>query len=110
MDVLDLIKPFAALLVAKLPILGVIAANGVAAMVAVGLLIEIVEAVAAVTANKKDDAVAAKIKVIKDKVLMVLEIIPHMNIPVVAAIVSASKALAKALAIVKAMIAAAKDK
>lgn len=110
MDVLEILKPFAAILVAKLPLFGVIAANGIAAMIAVGLLCEVVEVIAAATATKKDDEAVAKIKAIKDKVLVVLEVLPHVNVPVVGAFKVISKFLGKALAVVKAIVGVIKDK
>lgn len=107
-SILEFLKPLAAFIVAKVPVLGVIAANGVAAMIAVGLFAEIVEVVALLTASKKDDEIAAKIKKVKDKVLVVLEMLPHVNVPVVGFILGASKFLGKALEIIKAIVSAIK--
>lgn len=109
-SILQFLAPIAAFLVSKVPVLGTIAANGVGAMIAVGLIAEIVEIVAAITATKKDDVVAAKIKAVKDKVLAVLEIFPHVNLPVAAILIAAIKALGKAKDIIAAIIAAVKNK
>ena len=107
-SILLFLKPIAEFLALKVPVVGAIAANGLAALLAIGILIEIVEAVALITKTSKDDEFVAKAKKVKDKFIAVLEIFPHVNLPIVAAIVKLSAFLVKALAVIKALIGALK--
>jgi hypothetical protein len=106
--ILSFLKPIAEIIAMKVPALSMYSAQGIAALIAVGLLVEIFELIASYTASKADDELAVKIKKIREKVLAVLEIIPHANIPVASFIMKATKFLAKVLKIGKAASDAAK--
>lgn len=105
MEYLAMVAQF---LIAKFPMLAAYGANALAVCMGVGLLIEGAEVVAALTASKKDDAAVAKIKAIKDKVIAVLEIIPHANIPVAPVILKVLAAVGKGVSVLKAAIGAFK--
>lgn len=105
-DLLKMILPF----LSNIKFLGELTAHALALLVGMGLIIECVELIAAMTASKKDDAAVAKIKAIKDKVIAVLEIIPHANIPVASGILKLLAWIRKGAAVLKAMLLAMKDK
>jgi hypothetical protein len=108
-QILDFLKPFAAFLAQKVPVLSAIAANGLAGLIAVGLLIEVVEVIASLTATSKDDALVAKAKALRDKIVPILEIFPHMNIPVAAGLGKFANVLKKVLGGLKGLIKGVKD-
>jgi hypothetical protein len=107
---MEYLKPIFEFIVMKFPVAGVVVANAFAISVAVSVLIEIVELIALWTPTKKDDEALAKAKPIKDKVIAVLELFPHVNIPAAAIIVKIAEVLKKVLKIGKAASDAAKDK
>jgi hypothetical protein len=106
---MELIQMIAAVLVAKLPVLGEIGANALAICLAMNLVIELAEALVALTASVADDAVVAKVKALRNKVLPILEIIPHTNVPVAAGIEKAIRLVAKVVKIAMAALKAAKE-
>lgn len=106
MEYLSMIASF---LVAKFPLLAQYGAQAIAVCMLVGLLIEGVEVVAALTASKKDDEAVAKIKSVKDKVIGVLEVIPHANIPVAPVILKLMAAVGKGVKVLKAAVGAFKE-
>lgn len=70
------------IIVGKLPWIPEVVGYVIVSMVIVSPLIELLEAVSKLTASTKDDELAAKVKSIRDKVLPILEALPHVNIPV----------------------------
>lgn len=94
----SLVKWLLPILANKLPWLPEAAGYIVVSMVLVSPLIELIEAVTKLTASTADDAVAAKIKSIRDKILPILEILPHANIPVAAWMETAVTWIKKAIA------------
>ena len=103
-QIIQIVKPFAEYLAGKIPMLGTIGASGIAICMVVGILIEIVEAVAKLTPTPKDDEAAAKIKKVKDGIIAVLEVIPHANIPIASGLEKAIKLGAKLASAVKGAI------
>lgn len=106
---MEYLQVIATLLVAKLPVLASIGSNALAICLAAGLLIELAEVAAAMTASGKDDAAVAKIKTIKNKVIAVLELFPHANIPVAPVIIKVTAIVAKVAKAAMAAIKAIKD-
>jgi hypothetical protein len=106
MEILQMIWSMA---VQKLPILGIITANTMALLLAVNIVIEAVEAVAALTTSKADDEAVKKIKAIKDKVIAVLEFLPHTNVPLTAGVIVATKWLVKGGKVLAAAVKAWKE-
>jgi hypothetical protein len=96
-----LVKWLLPILANKLPWLPEAMGYVVVSMVIVSPLIELVEAVTKLTASTADDELAAKIKSIRDKVLPILEVLPHANIPVAAWIATAADWIKRALAAIK---------
>jgi hypothetical protein len=82
MDLIAIAKMVLNILASQLPWLKEAGSAVVAVMLLISPLIELVELVASLTAWKGDDALAAKAKLWKDKIIAVLEIFPHVNIPV----------------------------
>lgn len=78
----SLVKWLLPIILNKLPWIPEVVGYVIVSMVIVSPLIELVEAIAKLTASKADDELAAKIKSIRDKVLPILEALPHVNIPV----------------------------
>ncbi|OPZ24608.1 MAG: hypothetical protein BWZ03_00083 [bacterium ADurb.BinA186] len=91
----------AQMLIDKLPVIGIITANGVVLVTGVGVLIEIVEVIAKLTPSQKDDEIVSKAKKIRDKVVPILELIPHVNLPVAPVILKAISLLGKFLKFIK---------
>jgi len=85
----------------KLPWLPEVTGYVIVSMVIVSPLIELIEAITKLTASTADDAVAAKIKSIRDKVLPVLEVLPHVNIPVAAWVSKAAEWIKKLVEVLK---------
>lgn len=105
-ELIKMLLPF----LSQIKILGEITAQTLSVLIGVGLIIECVELIAAMTASKKDDEAVAKIKAIKDKVIAVLEVIPHANIPVAAGILKMLEWIRKGAAVLKAVLSALKNK
>lgn len=70
------------IVVSKLPWLPEAVGYIILSMVIISPLIELLEGISKLTASTKDDELAAKVKSIRDKVLPILEALPHVNIPV----------------------------
>ena len=94
------------------PILGFLAANygGVALALGyvvlfgiplVSILIELMDFIVALSVSKADDAVAAKIDAAWAKILPILEVLPHANIPISATLQMILSYSAKGLAALK---------
>jgi hypothetical protein len=80
-----------------IPGLSIGLAYGVAAMGIVSVLIEIVEIIAKLTPSEKDDLAVAKAKKVKDMVISVLEIFPHVNLPIAPIVLKIGSVLGKIL-------------
>lgn len=90
------------MVISKLPWLPEVVGYIIVSMVIVSPLIELLEAAAKLTEKTtKDDEVVAKIKSIRDKVLPVLEALPHVNIPVVAIVAKIAEWIKKVTAVIK---------
>lgn len=85
----------AQMVIDKFPIIGVIGAYGVVLVTGIGVLIEIVEVVAKLTPSQKDDEAIEKAKALKKKVIGVLELLPHVNIPIAPVVLKVIEVLKK---------------
>lgn len=72
-------------------------AYGVATMGIVSILIEIVEVIAELTPTEKDDLAVAKAKKIKNTIISVLEVFPHVNLPLAPIVLKVGTILGKIL-------------
>lgn len=105
-QILGFIMPIIAYMGEKYGIVGTVIAYATLVVAPiVSVLIEVLEAVVLITASKSDDAFAAKVKAMWAKVLPVMEMLPHVNVPVAAAAVKVVAMVVKVAGVVKNIIA-----
>lgn len=84
-------------------VLGYIVLVGIPLMT---VLIDVMDAVVKATVSSSDDAFAAKVDAIWAKVLPFLEVLPHMNLPISAAVMKVITLVMKVLNSIKAAVVA----
>lgn len=84
---LSFIGPLLAYAAEHYGIVGTIVAYLLLMIPVVTLLIEVAQAVVTITISSKDDVLVAKVKAAWDKILPVLEVLPHVNLPIAPGIV-----------------------
>lgn len=75
----------------------------------VSLLIELLEMAVTLTVSEKDDAFARKVRAVWSKILPILEVFPHVNVPVGAGLAKILKYVGKGIKAAMAAIAAWKQ-
>lgn len=102
MTVLGYLAPFIGSIADKVGVVGMIIAYLLLFVVpVVSILIEVAEGIAAFTETKSDDEAVAKIKSGWAKVVPILELLPHVNLPLAPAVTKIlfyAKKFAKAVA------------
>jgi hypothetical protein len=68
-------------LIGKYPVFANIGAYSIVLMGGVMALIEACEGVVLLTESKKDDEILGKVKMVAKKMIPVLEMLPHVNLP-----------------------------
>jgi hypothetical protein len=104
-QILGFVMPIIAYMGEKYGVVGTVIAYATLVVAPiVSVLIELFELVASVTASKSDDATAAKIKAFWAKVLPVMEMLPHVNLPIAAAALKAVDMVKKVAEVLKSII------
>ena len=106
MDFEAIIQMIVQLIGQKFPILLTLTGYILASLVVVSPLIELVELVAKLTPSPKDDEAVSKVKVVAQKIIPVLEALPHVNLPVAKWLVVGAKLIRKGAAALKAWLSA----
>lgn len=106
MDPIEIIKSILAVVAAQVPWLASSGAMVAGVILLVSPLIEVVELIASMTASTKDDEIAASIHAWKGKIVGILEVLPHVNLPVAAWITVCLSFLKRAVPAAKSAIAA----
>lgn len=104
MDIVAILGMIVSVLGSKMPWLPAVGSAAIAGMALISALIELVEILAALTATTKDDELIKKAKAIKAKIIPILEVLPHANIPVAAGLGKIMAFLGKLIPSVKAAI------
>jgi hypothetical protein len=104
LGIIGVLQMIITLIGSKLPWLPAVGSAAIAGMALISLLIELVEVAAALTATTKDDALIAKAKLWKSKIIPILEVLPHANIPIAAGLGKIMALLSKAIPSLKAAI------
>lgn len=85
---LDMFQAIMALLMEKFGAVGVVIAYLMACVPMMSAILVAAEALVKLTDKPEDDEAVSKVRAMYDKVLPYLEILPHMNLPVVDAAVA----------------------